>query len=291
MQSHQKKIIISVILGVCSVLLVVFPLKDLGSLDTKTQEYFQQSITKAGVSYATIRGINALVSVIKESSLELEPAGVGISLATGQLLDPIDDMTERVSDVLVVALSALGVEKLLYEITQGITSYVTAVILMLVVVWLWIPKSGVSLIVLQTIKVLLLIVLFRFALPASAYLNDFLNTHYFLPQITTTQEALDASSVAGSKELQNFKLPQSDGFFDSLKGSAAFVEAKVSAIKAAFLALVDQMEHIIANLLKLTYLYVGVFVIQVLLLPLGVFWFFRVMLETFFQDQRVKLKI
>jgi hypothetical protein len=76
-------------------------------LDTTADDYFRDAITKAGLTYATCRAVNASISIVKESSLQLEPAGVGVSLAVGQALDPIDDMTERLSDVLnkhVVAL-------------------------------------------------------------------------------------------------------------------------------------------------------------------------------------------
>jgi hypothetical protein len=58
-------------------------------LDTKTDTYFNDAITKAGLAYATCRAINASVSVVKGSTLQLEPAGVGVSLAVGQVLDPI----------------------------------------------------------------------------------------------------------------------------------------------------------------------------------------------------------
>jgi len=71
-----------------------------------TDAYFREAITKAGVAYATCRVLNASVSIVKDSSLQLEPAGVGISLAVGQALDPIDDMTERLSDVLVTAITS-----------------------------------------------------------------------------------------------------------------------------------------------------------------------------------------
>jgi hypothetical protein len=51
------------------------------------------------LTYATCRVINASVSIVKESSLQLEPAGVGISLAVGQALDPIDDMAAGPSEL------------------------------------------------------------------------------------------------------------------------------------------------------------------------------------------------
>jgi len=98
-------------------------------LETHTDQYFINAITKAGAAYAACRVVNASVSILKESSIQLEPAGVGISLALGQALDPIDDMTERLSDVLVTAITALGVQKMVYEISRGLALKMLSVLL------------------------------------------------------------------------------------------------------------------------------------------------------------------
>lgn len=89
-------------------MLLFFPGLRLPIIDNTTDVHFHEAITKAGVTYATCRMINASVSIVKDSNLNLEPAGIGITLAIGQALDPIDDMTERVSDVIVTAITSLG---------------------------------------------------------------------------------------------------------------------------------------------------------------------------------------
>lgn len=52
--------------------------------------------------------INATVSVIQQSSVQLEPAEIGLSLAVGQIADPINDMVEKLSNVLVMSITSLG---------------------------------------------------------------------------------------------------------------------------------------------------------------------------------------
>ena len=97
--SLTQKAILSLtgILG--AVLLFLSPGLRLPVLDEQADAYFRSAITKGGLSYATCRVINASVSIVEESSLHLQPAGVGVSLAVGQALDPLDDLTERVSDI------------------------------------------------------------------------------------------------------------------------------------------------------------------------------------------------
>ena len=79
--SKKQKIIRSSIGVVVAILLFFSSGLKLPVLDTMTDAYFREAITKAGVAYATCRVINASVSIIKDSSLQLEPAGVGVSLA------------------------------------------------------------------------------------------------------------------------------------------------------------------------------------------------------------------
>jgi len=90
MKNTKKQKTIRSSLGVLIAILLFFSsgLK-LPLLDTTTEVYFSEAIAKAGVVYATCRVVNASVSIVKHSSLQLEPAGVGVSLAVGQALDPM----------------------------------------------------------------------------------------------------------------------------------------------------------------------------------------------------------
>ena len=57
-------------------------------LDDYVDDYTTESIKNAAITYATARGINALVSMLQSSEVE---AGVGVisgSVTIGELLDP-----------------------------------------------------------------------------------------------------------------------------------------------------------------------------------------------------------
>jgi len=234
--SKNQKILISV----CSIILAVFLFFansfKIPFLDSKTDSYFNEAITKAGLAYATTRAINASVSIIKESTLQLEPAGLGVSLAVGQALDPIDDMTERLSDVIVLAITSL----------------------------------------------LLLLLVARFTLPLSSLANSYIYQNYFDIQITQAKENLTNNS-SNLNKLQEFTLPQKDGFWNQVKDGSEIVAQKVSELKNTFLSLLARMENFINNLLKLTFLYVGLFIIQVLILPILSFWLLKKLSDSLFQ--------
>jgi len=251
-------------------------------LDVKTDTYFKEAIINAGVAYAITRGINASVSVIKESNLQLEPAGVGVSIAVGQILDPIDDMTERLSLVLVTAITSLGVQKLAYEISVSLAPQLFAICLFILSILIWCEEKRVMALQSFLLRMLLLIAIIRFCLPVSSIANEYLYENHFADQIAQANIALsvDAADLNG---LQEFSLPEVDGIFGTIQNSAAFLKQKSSEFKAAVMAMLNRMGEKIDNLLKLTFLYVGVFLFQVIILPLLSFWFLMKSANAIFQ--------
>ncbi len=240
-------------------------------LDSKADAYFDEAITKAGLSYATCRVINATVSVIKESHLQLEPAGVGLSLAVGQILDPINDMTERLSDVLVMAITSLGVQELTYEISLTLAPPIFAVFLLALSLLLWFQNDRIIRLQKATMSILLIIGIARFCLPLSSIANEFLQDNFFTDKISDANNEL-ALGVADLDQLKDITLPEYDGFMEAIENSASFLKQKSIHFKDAIAVTVSNRGNIIENLLKLTFLYIGVFFIQVIILPLLIFW-------------------
>ena len=250
-------------------------------LDTTTGVYFREAITKAGVAYATCRVINASVSIVKDSSLQLEPAGVGVSLAVGQALDPIDDMTERLSDVLVMAITSLGVQKLAYEISVSLVPPILSIFLLALSIMIWFENKRLTSLQKTIVRFLLLIVIARFCLPISSMANEFVHKHFFADQISEANKELAIGTVEIDK-LKDFSLPEIDGVLGTIENSTSFLKRKSIEFKHALVATVSNMGAIIENLLKLTFLYVGIFLIQVIILPLLSFWFLVKTVNTLF---------
>ncbi|CAK8720551.1 ABC transmembrane type-1 domain-containing protein [Candidatus Electrothrix aarhusensis] len=262
-----QKIILSALGIIVAVLLFLSPGLKIPVLDRATDNYFREAISKGGVSYAVCRVINASVSIIKESNLHLQPAGVGLSLAVGQALDPVDDLTERLSDILVTAITSLGVQKLAYEIGISLAPPVLAVFLFFFAVLIWFNSTRLVFLHKTVMRFALLIVIARFFLPLSSVANDFINTKFFTPQIDAVSKKLALDSK-GFDQLKEFSLPN-NGFF----GTASLLKEKSGEFKKAFAVIANNMGGIIESLLQLTFLYVGILVIQVILLPLLAFFF------------------
>lgn len=240
------------------------------ALDAAADAYFREAIAKGGIAYATCRIINASVSIVKDSSLQLEPAGVGVSLAVGQVLDPIDDMTERLSDVLVTAITSLGVQKLAYEISLSIAPPILSIFLLAASILYLFKFERLRSLQKTLMRFLLIIVIARFCLPVSSLANEFLNTHFFNERVSTANTQLSVGS-AELNQLRDFSLPEIDGVLGTIENSASFLKRKVVQLNSALVSTVNDMGDLIENLLKLTFLYVGIFIIQVIVLPLLAF--------------------
>ncbi|MCK5542407.1 MAG: hypothetical protein KAI40_06910 [Desulfobacterales bacterium] len=240
-------------------------------LDKKANTYFTESISKAGLAYATCRIINASISIIQNSEIDLTPAGIGVSLAIGQVLDPIDDMTERLSDVLVTAIVSLGIQKLAYEISIKVAPPVLSILLFILSLLIWFKNKKIESFQKTIIKIIFIVMIARLCLPISSVANDFLYKHFFEIQISEAKEKLSLSTYE-LDELKTFSLPEIDGVLGTIKNSSSLLIEKASAFKNALMSVISNAGKIISSLVELTTLYVGIFFIQVLFLPLIIFF-------------------
>lgn len=109
-----------------------------GVADTLGRDYAATALERAFVTWAVARGLNAVISVAQGTEVALEPGGVGVNLTVGEVLDPVNDLIERFSAVMLVATSAIGLQNILLRITgtAGFSVLLAAAALgALVVVW------------------------------------------------------------------------------------------------------------------------------------------------------------
>ena len=77
-----------------------------------TDEGFERSL----VSFAIAKGLNGAISIVQGTEVALEPAGVGVILTPGQILDPANDLIERFSWIMLICTISLGIQSILLNI-------------------------------------------------------------------------------------------------------------------------------------------------------------------------------
>lgn len=85
-----------------------------GVLDDFSSKDINNSISNAGLIYGTARGINALISLLQGTELN----AFVFTLSIGEVLDPVNDLIERFSEVVLLALGSLALQKILLVIVS-----------------------------------------------------------------------------------------------------------------------------------------------------------------------------
>jgi len=226
MKINSRKRVLQSLVGILTaVLLMVSSHLRLPALDDQADEFFSTAIAQATVAYATCRVVNGSVSVLKESDFQLQPAGVGVSLAIGQALDPIDDMVERASDVLVMSITSLGLQKLIYEISVRFVPFLLGVLLLLFFCLALFQNPKLTRLQTLLCQLMLLFLVARLCLPISAGANRVLDRDFFQPRIEEARKELAVGTQEVSS-LMELTLPEIDGLRGTMNNSVSFVKTK-----------------------------------------------------------------
>lgn len=167
-----------------------------GIVDDASEQYAQQSLTRALVTFTAARTLNGVISVAQGTEVALEPGGVGVILTPGQVLDPINDLIERFSSVMLVAASSLGLQLILLEISSW--WIVTAMLMVLLAVWLasiWSQGLRENKYVAMTIRLALMLTFVRFAVPVVIICTNLIFDTFLLTKHDSATAELNKSSI------------------------------------------------------------------------------------------------
>ena len=231
-------------------------------LDLVATQQVDAGLKRALVSFATARTLNAVISAAQGTEVAIQPLGVGVNLAPGQILDPINDLVEQFSQLMLMASVSFGVQKVL--ISMGGHWLVTSCFALVALSWsvfylfrftmpVWLPK------------LLLIAVMLRLAVPAVTVGTDALFQHFLAQEYTNSQSFIEAGAEDAKKLNPPDKLPPvSKGLLDYLK---AWVpqDLNIGASTDRFMKAAEQWPEKIINLMV-------IFLLQTLLLPMVLLW-------------------
>lgn len=88
-------------------------------LDESANAYLEDGLSKAAWAFAAARTANAVISVLQSFVIQ-GSAGVivdaGVEISPGEILDPVNDLVERFSWVMLASVTSLGVQQFLLDI-------------------------------------------------------------------------------------------------------------------------------------------------------------------------------
>lgn len=90
-----------------------------GVLDRYAEPMAEAGFQRALVAFGVARTLNGVMSVAQGTELAIQPAGVGVTVTAGQILDPVNDLVERFSWLMLASSALLGLQMLLSGILSG----------------------------------------------------------------------------------------------------------------------------------------------------------------------------
>jgi len=259
-----------IIISVLSLLLAVVAL--LGVVDDLGKQYTDASFKRALVTFGVARGLNGVISVVQGTEVAMEPAGVGVIFAPGQILDPVNDLVERFSWVMLASTTSLGLQGLMLKMLASKGYSWLVVLVVVIAVWLlWRPR-GVPLSWRRRVYHLAaILMILRFLIPGLAISGEAFYRLFLASEYEASSEQLNQTrNILGrlqEEDRQGDTVSQTSSWYESLQRNfrttldTMNVDKKVEALQAA---VADISEHMI-NLIV-------VFIVQTVLFPLFFLW-------------------
>jgi hypothetical protein len=171
-----------------TLIVVLVALSSTHVVDDYVDDYTSESIRNAALTYATARGINALVSVLQSSQIEVGAFVTG-SMTIGEVLDPLNDMIERFSTVMTWVLASLAAQKVLLLLASHLLFlYLVAVLGVSALLLLYFGSARARSLV---FRCFLVVAFVRFALGLAVVLNSGADYLFLQQQLESNNQKIE----------------------------------------------------------------------------------------------------
>lgn len=272
------------LLGAIVLLSVV--LSSLTPVDRIAAADYESLFQRAFITFALARTLNGVISAVQGTELALQPAGVGVTLTPGQILDPVNDLVERFSWIMLGATLSLGIQQVLLEVGQWWALRVLVGVLGLA--WLWMRVSrktdGTKDATSEAgrrekilLRVFIIVLFVRFAVPLTLIANEALFDLFLEPRYAESTRVIEA---AGAEIEEVSARPmvepgaEEEGIMATLERAlqntreSLDVRRRVALIKESAS---DLVEHLVQLCV--------VFILQTGILPIAFLWLFLQLLK------------
>lgn len=251
-------------------LLAMLALSSIGLGDDFARQRTDQAFERSLVTFAVARGINAAVSVVQGTELAVEPGGVGVVLAPGEVFDPVNDLIERFSWVMLASSASLGIQKVLLDASATpLMRGVVAITVGIGLVLLWIVRHGGSAWRVWLWRMIGMALFLRFAVLMVALASDGVYQGLLEARYHQSMAALQSTEATVKAQTPEPNLPSSEdvglaeriGHWWKQRQSQWNVSERIDAMRAALSGAVHDLIQLLV-----------VFILQTMVLPLLFLW-------------------
>lgn len=241
-----------------------------GLVDGTSRTIAEQSFTRALVTFAAARTLNGVISAAQGTEVALEPGGVGVILSVGQALDPINDLVEQFSSIMLVAASSLGLQNILLGVSGwwGMNAALAAVGLAAIAA-LWLASPGTGRLATITARMFLILLFLRFAVPLLVLGTSLVSEAFLAESLAESTAVLEATSSEIEEISESEALP-ADADRGMLDRLGSMLDESLRSLNAS--ERLDRLRQTAADAAEHIVNLIVIFVLQTIILPLAILW-------------------
>jgi len=247
------------VLAVFLITVLFFVPKDI-FLNMKS-EVLDNSMKEALYTFSVSKGLNGVISVVQNSYMDLTPGGMGVEFAAGEILDPINDLVERFSLVMLYSVAAIGILKILNYVDLYISlKILLPVSLVLFLLGLWFKEFFLK----YALKVAVLSLSLSLLVPSYIFLNHTLYNSFLKERYQSSLEKLE-KNVKDIKTINVEKVEKKRDLLSYITNTVTKFDLQKR---------IDTLQKKLKNISNYIITILTIFIFQVLILPLFVLWLF-----------------
>jgi hypothetical protein len=163
------------------------------NIDKQGESIVEDSLVNAIKVFAVAKGLNGAISLAQGTEIN---AAV-LTITIGEVLDPINDLVEQFSWIMLASITSLGIQKILLNFVTGdIFTYIVVASIIILNIWMFVRFSNDIKIRDIFFRVTIILIFLRFSIPVMSMLNSFVYEHYVKNDynIEMNQNLIDKSS-------------------------------------------------------------------------------------------------
>jgi hypothetical protein len=229
------------------------------SLDIKGKELIDKSFTQSVVVFGSAKALNAVISLAQGTEVDLP----FLTVAIGEVLDPINDLIEQFSLVMLASMVSLGIQKIMMNfVTTDSYNFILLFSVVSVNIWLFFRFKKDEKARTLFFKITVILIFLRFAVPFIGYANDFAYNSFVKQDYnikTLNQNIIQVKEDINKVTLNTIEKKADSSFFNKIteKFDSNYYDTKIDEYKKA---VDNSSEYIVALIIA--------FIFQTILLPL-----------------------
>ena len=265
-------------------------------IDDTSLAVHDESMQRAMGAFVLAKGLNAVISLIQGTELSFTPVGIGLTFSIGEVLDPLNDLIERFSWVMLFASVSLGVQKIMLTFSSMdiVVGGMVAVSLALLIIT-WKKEFQNPFTVTLLLRFMAVLLLFRFATIGFVYLqtlsfehlmaNDYQQATLQLKETEETLQAIENEQLQIQKPQP--KQAESDSWLPDIVGGTSEMldDASNMMHKLDISSQISQLQEAVDSAQQHVINLITIFVVQTVLLPLLYLWMLLTALKWAFRTE------